>query len=522
MVFMARRVMLLQARDWLFFAALSLALWILVCWITPELDLRLVIFCAFLPLIGASIWVSSRCVSRESKFPPQVSDASVSPDKFDNGPLKAWVPPAATKDIYGYNEKVLEPLISMPSNVSQRPPTRDSTLLATTFLHEDARNTRGKALLRVPDPRQPDQLLTLNAGAAASVNARFDKSKQRTMVKEIRIFDPNHYRRHSGVPGFLYMARNPFHQVGLYKLGYTTVSPVFRVDALNKEHKKASDVGHFELMHSVPVSASYDAEQALFDVISEARVIEKREFFFETNEYLTRSLEAARSYSAGSFSALTQFYEWTLDQDPWKELRPIFPQSVAVPQIGIGTEEWIFIARNQWHRDNIFRVSHSKHNPLQLIQRLNATQRKLTTQLGFYTLVLCVTVDDMAGTWKSLTKQLANHRVAGSCVFYEAPLDVIATMIEEARRNSAALIKPIQAIGYADCQISVEKVRGRPSAAWVAWTAPCPTCEVILRFKGAIGDVAAVGCPSCQQRMDCHIGSRGVIVSKRTLEKRNL
>lgn len=330
--------------------------------------------------------------------------------------------------------------------------------------------------------------------------------------KTTKVFDPNHYRRHSGVPGFLYAARNPFHQIGLHKLGYTTVSPEVRVKLLNEQHDKASDVGHFELVHAVPVSASYDAEQALFDVITDARVIEKREFFFQNQDFLIRSLDAVCSFSAGSPNALTDFYELSLDRDSWAKARPVRPAAIVVPPPSSPDGGWIFITRTIWHRDNIHRVSRSINNPLAKLNELNATQRNLTSQLGFYDLVACIAVDDLDGTWAALSPQLTKCRVPGSRVYFDAPLSVLSQLINNVHTAICQQVQLIRAPEQTENLISVEKVKGLRSASWAAWSAPCPFCGIILRFKGIVGASQMVKCPECHQSMNCHQGSQAVSV----------
>lgn len=334
------------------------------------------------------------------------------------------------------------------------------------------------------------------------------KPKKRTT----KVFDPDHYLRHSGVPGFLYVARNPFHQTGLHKLGYTTDSPEARVKMLNEQHGTASDVGRFELVHAVPVSDSYGAENALFDVIADARVIEKREFFFENQDFLIRSLDAVCSFSAGSSNALTDFYDLSLDRNSWEKLRPVRPPAIVVPPQSSPDGGWIFITRTIWHRDNIHRVSRSKNNPLAKLNELNATQRNLTSQLGFYDLAACIAVDDLDSTWTALLPQLTKCRVPSSRVYYDAPLSVLNQFINNVHTDIRQLVQAICAPEQTKNLISVEKVKGPRSASWAAWTAPCPFCGIILRFKGIVGASQMVKCPECHQSMNCHQGSQAVSI----------
>jgi hypothetical protein len=334
-------------------------------------------------------------------------------------------------------------------------------------------------------------------------------------VRKARVFVPEHFRRHSQVPGFLYLARNPFHQVGLHKLGYTTEDPDTRLNSLNDQHGKASDVGRFELIHSVPVSASYEAEQALFEVLSDARVVSKREFFFESQDFLTRGLDAAGYFSSASATAFNNFYEYSLDRDNWTKFRPIRLQQVSAAPLLHPEDGWFYIARNPWHRDNIYRVSCSKHNPSLRVEALNAAQRKLTSQIGFYALVHCIGSADVGGIWTGLNRRLSQYRVEGSRVFYEAQLTELVNLISEAVRQPIAASVPESQNRSSAGEIIIEKVCGRPSREWVAWTAPCPRCGAILRLKGTIGALEYLPCPVCEQALVCHLGPRGSTISAR-------
>lgn len=125
-----------------------------------------------------------------------------------------------------------------------------------------------------------------------------------------KTISPGHYKRHERTPGFLYIAQNDQHRVGLYKMGYTTLAtPGDRVKDLNKQHKIASDVGAFRHVFAVPTAASYLSEQALFDFLSRFRVAEKREFFYGPLHHFMEAMNAARMLSYGDASALNALYE---------------------------------------------------------------------------------------------------------------------------------------------------------------------------------------------------------------------
>lgn len=346
----------------------------------------------------------------------------------------------------------------------------------------------------------------------AKVPSRSDGAGSRT-IGNTRIFDPQYFRRHSKVAGFIYLARNSYHQPGLHKIGYTTLNPNARLKQLNNQHKIASDVGVFLLMHSVPVSDSYEAEQALFDVLSNARVAMKREFFFERQELLIRGLEAARQFSVTQPDAFTQFNEWSQDGNGWSNKRPenIVQMSVIPlihPECG-----WVYIVRNPWHRDNIYRVSCTRHSPLKKVESLNAVQRQLTSQIGFYGLVYCVGISDVVTFQNCLNRHLSQYRIKGSRVFYDASLDTLKNTIREKVQKPTAPQVAVALQKISPAQILVEEVNVRPSKEWVAWTSPCPGCGVILRLRGIIGVQESRACPVCAHGINCYIGSMGAIIS---------
>ena len=218
------------------------------------------------------------------------------------------------------------------------------------------------------------------------------------------------------------------------------------------------------------------------------------------------------SFSAGSPNALTDFYEWSLDRNSWAKSRPVRPSAILIPPQISPDGGWIFITRTMWHRDNIHRVSQSKNNPLAKLSELNATQRNLTSQLGFYDLVACIAVDDLVGTWARLSPQLTKYRVPSSRVYYDAPLSILSQLLDDVHTAIRQPVKSIFSPEQTENLISVEKVKGAPSASWAAWAAPCPFCGITLRFKGVLGASQILKCPECHQSMNCHQGSQAVSV----------
>ena len=357
-----------------------------------------------------------------------------------------------------------------------------------------------------PPPPPPPALALVKRKLFASEGV---PAKQKRAKK---VFDPEHYRRHAGVPGYLYMTRNSFYKDGLYKLGYTTLTPEARIASLNREHQQASDIGQFELVHSVKVTASYDAEQALFDVIAATRPVVKREFFYQSEGFLKRAMDATHAFSFGNTNSLTDFYEWSLHQEDWAKFRPEKPQSVDVPSNEKSTGGWIYVVRGEWHREHIYRISYSGKDPRKKLSEMDAVQRRLTCQIGFHTLTACVLVDELKSSWNALAPSLCKWRVPGSKLYYDAPLKELLQLIESVRVSEPILLSPIQKSTNTIGLISVQQVRGRVSSSWAAWSGSCPHCRLTLRFTGAIGSSDFVQCPVCEGVLRSTIGPQGVTI----------
>lgn len=326
-----------------------------------------------------------------------------------------------------------------------------------------------------------------------------------------KVFDPAHYSRHTGVPGFLYIARNDCHQLGLYKMGYTTVAPPERIKTLNQQHKRASDVGHFSLVFASPVSGSYDAEQALFDVIAAKRVAAKREFFVERSDFLIKALQAASIFNNGNPDALDDFMDWSLGQASWEKCRPAILDSVPVPPKLKPTDEWIYVLQNPWHRDSIFRVGHTKNDPHIKLAELNRKQRELTCQIGFYKLVKCIVVDDLGAMLPRFNALIQPYKMSGSRTFVDMPLDRLTeTIIQAAQdpgvqisRNQSLRRKPAKQATQAATDLFTERASTATQGTTIArrhaiprsrkgWI-DCPNCLSSIQLVTDEGTM----CPEC-------------------------
>ncbi len=387
-------------------------------------------------------------------------------------------------------------------------------------------------------PKAPTRSLPPLPFTRSPVPAARPKAVRR---RDLAIFDLEHYRRHEGVPGYLYMARNPFQVEGLFKLGYTTLTPDSRLGQLNKEHGLEPEVGAFHLVHSVPVPGAYDAEQALFDLLKAERPVEKREFFLHSEELFRRALDATASFFAGEEDALDDFVTWRVgmpDVEPPAPTRPVY-----VPPLAPSDDGWIYIVKCDWHRSTVFRVSYTSKDPRSVIAELDARQRKYTCRVGFHSLVHCRPVDDLNSAWAKASEGLEPWRVKSTRVFFEAPLEQLALAISAGAssaskpapppplppdappRPTPAAVKPEPASGYASPpawaiftagatgEVSVQLVRDSAERLRVGWDKPCPSCGKTLKFTGPVGARRVIACPSCKSSLRCAFGPGGVLIA---------
>lgn len=113
-----------------------------------------------------------------------------------------------------------------------------------------------------------------------------------------------HFQRHALTPGWLYVARNGFHAPDLFKVGYTTVSPMARMRTLNALTRGVtSAIGRFQLVHSRSVPKSYTAEQQVFARLAKYRVSGGREFFRASQALI---VDAVDSVADAAVAACTE------------------------------------------------------------------------------------------------------------------------------------------------------------------------------------------------------------------------
>lgn len=333
-----------------------------------------------------------------------------------------------------------------------------------------------------------------------------------------RFIEPEYFKRHSGVPGFLYLARNDARRPGLYKIGYTTQLPQSRIGTLNAQLKDAVDLGSFRLIHSVPVGSSYDMEQALFAVLKGRRVIDQREFFFGDEKTFMRAMDALVRMPQDNGESINDF----LKSDPWAgETVPVSSfEDCAIPPRSSATGGWLYLCANFWHEPDTFYYSVTQDSPGEVVRRLNEAQKALTSQLGFYRIVACHAVASTGLARQQAQVLLAPFKLDTRKNFVKLSLSRAREIFESIDADAVVQVPPALLLPVANTNkssasqpIVVTEVKGRAAhKSWSAWTNTCSGCGVLLRYQGQIGQACSVVCPCCECQAIVRIGAQRVIV----------
>lgn len=259
---------------------------------------------------------------------------------------------------------------------------------------------------------------------------RETRQRERLVKSPRSVLRPADYQRNAGVPGFLYLARNPEHWAGMFKVGQTCKHPNSRVQQLNREHEEHSDIGTFELLDMVPVSDAYGAEQALFKVLEELRPVRGREFFIAHPEFLSDVMRAISRFVKGEDEWINRVYQ---ELDPQQHPRwPAHP--TRHHYYGVSRPPgWVYLARNRFHQADTYRFGAVKHRrPEQAVEAWNKGQREATSQIGFYDVVYAVPVWDTAQSRTLGWRSLRRWRMAGTRSFVRGPLSDLANALSSA------------------------------------------------------------------------------------------
>lgn len=180
----------------------------------------------------------------------------------------------------------------------------------------------------------------------------------------------------------------------------------------------------------------------------------------------------------------------------------------------------MYLCANFWHEPDTFYYSVTQDSPGEVVRHLNEAQKSLTSQLGFYRIVVCRAVASTQLARQQAQVLLAPFKLDARKNFVKLPLsrarqifdsidaDVVAhvapaPLLPVAKPNKAAASQPIV----------VTEVSGRAAhKSWSAWTNTCSGCGVLLRYQGQIGEECVVACPSCECQAVVRIGAQRIIV----------
>ena len=248
------------------------------------------------------------------------------------------------------------------------------------------------------------------------------------------ILKPEDFTRNAGKRGFLYLARNPEHWDGLFKVGQTEKHPRIRVGQLNTLHAKHKDIGAFELLDVVEVADAYGAEQVLFLVLSDLRPVAGREFFIANRAYLSKVMRAVANLISGRAEELNNLYRDLNPSDfpAWPGKTPWYRRPHSSGGIG-----WVYLARCQYHLADTYIFGATKETPEAEVAKLNDGQRSDTPQIGFYTVVFALPVWDTKASRTVGWRALGPWKLNGSRSYVRGPLAQIAETLTAALRAEA-------------------------------------------------------------------------------------
>lgn len=334
-----------------------------------------------------------------------------------------------------------------------------------------------------------------------------------------------HFERHLGVAGQLYIARNDHHRPDLYKLGYTTIPIEGRMRFLNEEHDNDTHVGEFRAIDAVPVAGAFEDEQLLFEVLVAYRVAPGREFFLVPLETARLAMRAVSDYSLGNAATISEGLP-ALSPAPVEllGLRSIRAGAVVpTPQWHGG---WVVILRNECHAPDTFRMGCTTQDPHDYLDRINAPQRRHTSQIGFFVGAAWIECTDPTLVAPRALSSLAAVRI-GRTSFVCAPLGTIVAAVRYVAAEAAPRIQSAAlridhrrpagerlGVGAAQARRSQKHpastkqeqeepeppmARPAPGEAWLAETCPYADCFESVRVPAAHSEVGRKRCQGCKR-----------------------
>ena len=108
---------------------------------------------------------------------------------------------------------------------------------------------------------------------------------------------------------------------------------------------------------------------------------------------------------------------------------------------GLGKLGWVYIARNNMHRDDVYKVGYTEKTPEQRVASLNTEQRNRTSQIGFFSLIYAFAVLDAQGCEQALFSRVGRVLESERKEFVNAPLEVLIGELLHIQKIDNAKVK---------------------------------------------------------------------------------
>ncbi len=92
---------------------------------------------------------------------------------------------------------------------------------------------------------------------------------------------------------------------------------------------------------------------------------------------------------------------------------------------GFGKAGWVYVARNNMHQDDVYKIGYTEKTPEGRVLGLNTEQRNRTSQIGFFSLVYACAVLDAQGCEQEFFRRVARLLESSKKEFVNAPLELI-------------------------------------------------------------------------------------------------
>lgn len=92
---------------------------------------------------------------------------------------------------------------------------------------------------------------------------------------------------------------------------------------------------------------------------------------------------------------------------------------------GHGKVGWVYVARNDMHREDLYKIGYTEQSPESRVLKLNTEQRNRTSQIGFFSLLYACAVFDAQGCEQALFERIGRLRESERKEFVNAPLELI-------------------------------------------------------------------------------------------------